>query len=309
MNDVVSLSGGQLALVKDTIARDCNKEEFDLFMEYARNYGLNPFAKQIIPLVFNKGNQEKRRMSIVVTRDGLRVIASRCRDYRPASEKAEILFDKALVSPTNPKGIVSTTVRLWKQDKAGDWHPVIGEAYWDEFAPVSDEWAYDQEKGRRSPTGKKVLDTSGNWARMPIVMITKCAEAQALRAGWPEEFSGVYLQEEMDRTVAASTASEAVEIAEREKREAALGGADNLMVQWALEGPIVTVSVGEMYDRVIEWTDALDGPETHAWLDRNREALKRFWAISPSDALALKQELEKRVARPASNADSVTEAA
>ena len=45
-------------------------------------------------------------------------------------------------------GIVSATVTLWKQDNRGDWYQVIGEAYWDEFAPIKDEWAEDPETRR-----------------------------------------------------------------------------------------------------------------------------------------------------------------
>ena len=56
--------------------------------------------------------------------------------------------------------------------------PVIGEAYWDEFAPIADEWAFDQEERKRKPTGRKVLDASGNWAKMPIVMITNAPRAR-----------------------------------------------------------------------------------------------------------------------------------
>ena len=45
------LSAKQIALVKHTIAADCNEPEFNLFMEAARSYGLDPFRKQV-----NNGN-------------------------------------------------------------------------------------------------------------------------------------------------------------------------------------------------------------------------------------------------------------
>ena len=32
---------------------------------------------------------------------------------------------------------------------------------------------------------------------MPVNQLTKCAEALALRRGWPEELGGVYVDEEM----------------------------------------------------------------------------------------------------------------
>jgi hypothetical protein len=39
------------------------------------------------------------------------------------------------------------------------------------------------------PTERKVLDKSGRWADMPFLMLAKCAEAQAIRKGWPEDLS------------------------------------------------------------------------------------------------------------------------
>ena len=76
----------QIPLVKSTVAKDCNDGEFSLFMEVASAKGLDPFLGQIIPMVFNKGNAEKRKMTIIVSRDGQRVVAQRCGEYRPASK-------------------------------------------------------------------------------------------------------------------------------------------------------------------------------------------------------------------------------
>ncbi|MBO6755433.1 MAG: phage recombination protein Bet [Roseibium sp.] len=299
MNTPLALNSSQLTVVRRTIAKDCDNAEFDLFLEAAKSYGLDPFRKQIIPLVFAKDKPDKRRMSIVVTRDGLRVMASRCGDYRPASEPAHIVYDDNLKGPTNPKGIVSASVKLWKQDNKGEWYPVIGEAYWDEFAPVADEWAYDQQAGKRRPTGKKVLDASGNWARMPIVMIVKCAESQALRGGWPETFSGVYVEEEMDRArTLDATASEIVEQEEKDRRLALTSGKDTVLIQWLPDMPMEAVPLGQMADRAIEWikdpSRSLDDLERfHAV---NRVSLQNFWARSKNDALEVNTVLEDRTA-------------
>lgn len=187
-------NAAQLRTIKQTVAKDTNPTEFDLFMEACRSYGLDPFRKQIFAVVYAKDKPDKRKMSIIVSRDGQRVIASRCKDYRPASDPAAIIYDQELKGPLNPKGILSVTVKLWKQDNKGEWYPVIGEAYWDEFAPITDEWG-ENDQGKWARTGKKALDSSGQWAKMPVVMITKCAESQALRAGWPEQFGNVYSEE------------------------------------------------------------------------------------------------------------------
>jgi len=290
-----ALTGRQLDLIRRTIAADCNDTEFDLFVEICRMRRLDPFRKQVFPLVFSKDNPQKRRMAIVVSRDGQRVIAQRCGNYRPASEPADIVFDETFKSPINPKGIVLCRIKLWQQDKQGQWWPVIGEAYWDEFAPVTDEWAYDQEKGKRLPTGKRTVD--GNWQKMPVLMIQKVAEMQALRAGWPEEFGDLYDEAEMDRArVIDQDASEIVSKEQEERRLAAIGGKDTLLVSFDPMEVLERVPVGKFADRVIEWVEqSCDGPgDFRLFMERNRETFREFWSRAPADALELKKWTEAK---------------
>lgn len=299
MNAITSydLAPRQIALIQHTVAKDCNADEFNLFMEAARSYGLDPFRKQIMPLVFGKNakDQSKRRMSIVVSRDGLRVIAQRCGNYRPASDPAEWLIDEAAVSPLNPKGLLHCTVYLWQQDKAGQWFKVKGEADWDEFAPITDEWA-EQDDGKRRPTGKKTLDTSGNWAKMPRVMLEKCAEAQALRAGWPEQFGGVFAEEEMDKAkVLDLTASEIVAAEQEENRMRAIGAHEAITVTWGDNWALENVPVGQFADRASEFIRTTEPATLQRWKDANRAGLQQFWAKAPTDALEIKKQLEAKL--------------
>lgn len=293
MTALISFTTSQLNIIKSTVAKDTNAQEFDLFMEACRSYGLDPFRKQIHAVVYSKDNAEKRKMTIIVSRDGLRVLAHRCKDYRPASAPAHITYDESLKGPTNPKGIVSATVTLYKQDNRGEWYPVAGEAYWDEYAPVSDEWAFCEQERKRKPTGRKVLDASGNWAKMPIVMITKCAESQALRAGWPETFGNIYSEEEMDRHAASVAASEQMEAYSRAQREERTGGRGLLMVfDDAMK--LEKVPMGSVADRVMEFIQTSEPIEVHKFKVRNEDALREFWAAQPSDALELKKAFEAK---------------
>ncbi|MFK0273690.1 phage recombination protein Bet [Ensifer sp. NPDC090286] len=304
----------QIALVKSTVAKDCNEEEFNLFCEVARAKGLDPFLGQIIPMVFSKGDAEKRKMTIIITRDGQRVIAQRCGDYRPASKPTQFETDKELVSLTNPLGIVAATVYLWKRDQSGEWFEVVGQAYWDEFAPIKrkaaggykwedtgETWP-DSGKPKRKKVAvgeeTEVLDDSGNWCRMPRLMIEKCAQMQALRAGWPEQFTGTYDEAEMDRAkVLDLTASEVVEKEREDHRMRAIGAANSITVTWGDNWALENVPVGQFADAVMRFI-AESSPDTVAkWQDVNREPLKRFWALQPGDALALKKEIGAAIAR------------
>lgn len=291
----------QVSLVKTSVAKDCNNEEFDLFLEVARAKGLDPFLAQIIPMVFSKDNPAKRKLTIIISRDGQRVIAQRCGDYRPASKPPAYEADKAMMSPTNPQGIISATVYLWKQDqKSGEWYEVAGQVFWDEFAPVSDEWAYDQGEGKRKPTGKKVLDSSGNWCRMPRLMIAKCAEMQALRAGWPEQFTGLYDEAEMDRAkVLDLSASEIVAHEREEARMNAIGGKDAITVTWGDNWTLENVPAGQFFDRAAEFVKNEPAEKVRKWNDANREPLRLFWAKNPGDALELRKRIDAKIAPPA----------
>lgn len=293
-------SGRQLALIQQTVAKDCDKDEFNLFVEVARAKGLDPFLGQIIPMIFSKGDANKRKMTIIISRDGQRVIAQRCGDYRPASKPPAYEYDKEIVSALNPKGIVTATVYLWKQDpKTAHWYEVAGQADWDEFAPVKDEWAFDEAANRRKPTGRKSLDDTGNWARMPKLMIAKCAEMQALRAGWPEQFSGLYDEAEMDRAKVMDIAASDIVEHEREEARLKLVAADNaITMTWGDGWTLENVPIGQFFDRCMEFIGRSDPATVSKWSSANRAGLQTFWARQPGDALALKKAIEKASAIP-----------
>lgn len=287
-------SAAQISLIRQTVAKDCNEQEFSLFFEAARRYGLDPFRKQISALVFNKDKADKRQMAIIVNRDGQRVIAQRCGDYRPASEAPEWFTDAGAVSPTNPAGLISCAVRLWKQDKRGEWFPVYGEAFWEEFAPVKDEWAWCEEERKRKPTGRQTVD--GNWARMPRVMLQKCAEAQALRAGWPDAFGGLYAEEEIHRVEQEMTAAEIVAAEATRERLEKIGGKDALTISFdPATGVMERVALGAVADRCMEFIRTATDEEAYRWSIQNRVALQEFWGRAPGDALEVKRALEPRV--------------
>jgi phage recombination protein Bet len=303
----------QLATIKQTVASDTNEIEFDLFIEYAKAKRLDPFSKQIIAVVYSKDDPKKRKMTIIVTQDGQRVLASRCRDYRPAETEPEFVYRDDLKGPTNPLGIEKCTVKLWKQDNTNAWHPVIGWAYWTDYAPIKTsgdafEWVETGETYQDSGNPKKrkqlkagadiskmqALDDSGNWAKMPRVMLAKCANMVALRSGWPETFDGVYAEEEMEHVqVQDRSASEMVEMEREQRRMKTIAMSDDEYPFVDDTGHLSFIPAGRYADHIImharncTTADELEGMKV-----RNREGLQRFWARHKDDALAVRKELD-----------------
>lgn len=288
----------QLSLIKRTVAADCNDNEFSLFVEVAKRVGLDPFRRQIHAVVYSKDKPDKRKMSIITGIDGFRAVAARNRDYRPAEQEPEITYSEAEKNPeTNPLGIVKAVVRAHKYGPDGQWHPVVGVAYWSEYAPLKEVWEYDQGQGKRVPTGKVEIDKKGNWYRMPHVMLAKCAEAQAIRKGWPEDLSGIYAHEEMERAqVIDVTAAEAVSMHDMEERQRLIGSRNAVAIWWRAGEPLEMVPVGALADRAIAFAQQCEASvELENWRNVNAVSLRDFWAQAKTDALGLKAALEKRL--------------
>lgn len=299
-----------LALIKRTVASDCNDSEFDLFIHTARHLGLDPLRRQIFALVYSKNDPKKRKMSIITAIDGLRVIAERTGDYRPDEEEPTIEIDPAIASDSNPAGIVKATVRVYKFSH-GAWHKVTASAHWSEYAPIKEEWSEtrDVQNGTwpdGNPKFKKVpvdgakkiavLDASGQWAKMPRLMLAKVAEALALRKAWPDAFAGVYSAEEMDRaSVLEMSASEAAEEGARQERQERLGMGRSLLMVFDDNGNLESVPYGQVADRCFAFIkeNREEPSKVMMWRERNKAALREFWAQSPNDANAVKSEIEK----------------
>lgn len=319
MNAVVPLrsldfTNNQLALIRKTVAADTNQDEFELFVHTAKHLRLDPLRRQIYAFVFSKGDTEKRRMSIIVAIDGFRAIADRTGAYRPDEDEPSFETDPAAIHPdTNPIGLVKATVRVWKHSH-GEWHKVTASAYWDEYAPIKKsadeyEWVETGEtwpdtgkpKKKKVPVGdvRAKLDTSGNWGKMPRLMLAKVAEALALRKAWPDDFSNVYAAEEVDRSRAQElTAWEAAEAGATEKRLQQIGQGQTILFQFDPTGPMEPVPLGKIADRVADFVQQ-HGDEVSAiglFESRNRHALRDFWARQPGDALEVKKLIEGAMA-------------
>ena len=280
-------SSAQLALMRRTIGRECTDAEFDEFIAVARLSGLDPLKRQIVPFVVNAGDDRARRMLPRTTIDGLRVIAARYGDYRPMETAPLIDCDATRIdSNTNPQGIVRAEVRAWKF-RDGVWHPVCGEAWWDEYAPV--------RPCRDGGNGVLVSALDPIWFRMGRVMIAKCAEAQALRRGWPDLISGLYSEEELhSANLRESLASQRFREQEAERRNC---GGKALWFCFGADAPLECVPLCELVDRLLEHYGQLRTIDEFARFEaQNRQSLHVFWDWEPRDALVLKELAEERAA-------------
>lgn len=303
----------QLKIIKRSVAPDTNNDEFDLFVETCKLYGLNPMKRQIGARVYSKDDAAKRKMAIITEIGGLRAIAARQGDYRPDDDEPDFQIDPTKTGPTNPLGLVRAKVSCFKLDKHGNWNRCIGVAYWDEIAPITEdaEGGYDwvetgevwpdtkKPKKKKVPRGNVILqvDPKSNWGKMPRLMLAKVAEAQALRKGWPEDLSGIYEAAETDRADVEHTASEVLEQAAADDRLKKLGSPKNgYAIQWAIGEPLEIIAPGVLHDRAEAWArhDERSGFDIKMFLATNSESLRRFWADLPGDAMELKKLLERR---------------
>ena len=226
----------------------------------------------------------------------MRTIAARTGDYRPDENPPSYQTDESLKGQNNPLGLVKCSLHVFKRSH-GEWFPVAGEAYWEEFAPLTEVWKYSDESGKREPTGEFALDPKSTWSRMPRLMLAKCAEAAALRRGWPDDLGQVYVEEELDRAkVIDLLPSEAAAQGATEERLERIGGRDTILISWKAEDALVPVRVGQLADNIVNFIRGSTAGEVKSFSDRNRFGLREFWARAPGDALEVKKAIEAKLA-------------
>lgn len=180
------ISENEKALLMTNICKDLTEPEFNLFLKNSVHRGLDPFVGQIVPMVFNKRDPSKRRVTYVTTIDGYRSIASQSGKYEGVTEK------KLLVS--------------WKHDKNRDDELIQHELFNPQKHDLISATVYGKRSDQPNPTKSTVLmsyyvhltSDNDNWKRSPDRMLLKCAEAQLIRMLFPHEMASFYTNEEVD---------------------------------------------------------------------------------------------------------------
>lgn len=171
----VEYSQDQIDLIKRTFAQGATNDEFQLFMMTAQRMGLRPEARQIHMVKRPSFDQATKsyidKMSIQTGIDGYRLIADRTGMYAPGRESTYVY---------DPQGKLFSATAYVKKFVRGEWHEVAATAHYDEYV-------------QRKRDG----EATQMWGSKPHIMLSKCAEALALRRAFPAELSGVYTDEEM----------------------------------------------------------------------------------------------------------------
>lgn len=178
------LQKNEVELLKRTVAKGVSDDEFALFLWVCKKHKLDPLARQVhaVQRFVQKHHQDEKgiwisgyQMVIQIGIDGYRALAGRDHHDFGGCDEPEFVFDEG-----NKRIPVLARIRLWKK---GLEHPIVGVAYWDEYAP-------------RDLTKAEAF----MWSKMPKHMLAKCAEALALRKGYPE-LADIYTNEEMSQTM------------------------------------------------------------------------------------------------------------
>lgn len=327
MGSLTEFKPNELQLIQRTVAKDCNADEFRLFIHLCQSVRLDPRRRQVYAFVFGKNDkdQSKRQLTLVTSIGGYRTIADRTGNYRPDENEPKYHFvpwkierDQALldareikdlrerkkqqdlideiypIDPLNPHGIEKCIVYVWKHVHS-EWHKVAGEAFWSEHVPTKEGW----DDVARQKNGKLFIDPKKTgWIKMPRLMIAKIAEAAALRKAWPDDFANFLVDEETDRESTRLDAIEAVALADEQDRLTKIGhGKDRAIMADFGDNIIERVPVGQFTDRALAFIKGNlgDVEAIQNWEIRNREPLREFWALKQGEAIEIKRAIEKAV--------------
>lgn len=197
--NVIQFNREQVDLIKRTVMPgDATDDELKLFMHVARASGLDPLRRQI------HCTKRNGKLTLIAGIDGLRARAAREPDFEGLLHG--VVCAKDVVEFDATTGTVVKHIHNPFADRGaiiGAWATVIRKGK----LPFTANVKFSEFAQMQSPT----------WKQMPAVMIDKVAQSTALRMAYPEQFSAIYEQAEMDQSEPSATVTGAATAALKAK--------------------------------------------------------------------------------------------